>query len=216
VPGGAAPKPGAGPTPYTTNAGAQDALRNTLMDRMTQSPDSVDMNNPVLRQQVDTFNAAAERARRDASADSAEANAGPVTGAGAGAQSNEQRLINEKTQQARAGFETQLAASELQNQRDEISNALESMKGLITGDQERALQDKLGQLDAQIKQAGISSSERLGMADIGLKNKLGMAGLNLDLQKMLLQNKQFNNQLGFDASNAAAGYNQRALLSLLG
>jgi hypothetical protein len=209
--------PGAAPTAATTNQGTQDVVRNQWLQQALQSED-VNANTPAVRQQADVFAAAQERARRDAVADTAErmGTAGGVVGGASGAQTAEERLVNERAAQSRAGFESELVGRELQNTRDEIQGALTNLGDLMTKDQERALTERLAKIDAQLKQAGITSSERLGLRELSLRDKLGMAGLNLDMQRMLMQNNQFNKDLGYRIGDSEAGYNQRALLALLG
>lgn len=204
--------PAAAPTQNTTNQGTQDVLRNTYLQRVTQGTQIDAQNDPNIRQQSDAFAAAQERARRDQASDIAEKFAG--TGQ-TGAQTVEQRMLNEKAQQGRASFEADLVGRELQTRRDEIKDALANLGGMLSEDQQRALQLELGKLDAQMKAAGIKSSESLGFRELALKDKLGMGGLNVDLARLLTQNGQFNKSLGFQIGDREATLNQQALLSLL-
>lgn len=204
--------PGSAPTQNTTNQGTQDVLRNTYLKQVTQGTQIDAQNDPNIRQQSDAFAAAQERARRDQASDIAEKFAG--TGQ-TGAQTVEQRMLNEKAQQGRASFEADLVGRELQTRRDEIKDALGNLGGMLSDDQNRALQLELAKLDAQIKKAGISTSESLGRSELALKDKLGMGGLNVDLARLLTQNGQFNKSLGFQIGDREATLNQQALLSLL-
>lgn len=204
--------PGAAPTQNTTNQGTQDVLRNTYLQRVTQGTQIDAQNDPNIRQQSDAFAAAQERARRDQASDIAERFAGSGQ---TGAQNVEQRMLNERASQGRASFEADLVGRELQNRRDEINNALGSLGSMLSDDQTRALQKELAKLDAQLKQAGISSSEALGRSELALKDKLGMGGLNVDLARLLVQNQQFGKDLGFRIGDREATLNQQALLSLL-
>lgn len=204
--------PGSAPTQNTTNQGTQDVLRNTYLKQVTQGTQIDAQNDPNIRQQSDAFAAAQERARRDQASDIAEKFAG--TGQ-TGAQTVEQRMLNEKAQQGRGAFEADLVGRELQTRRDEIKDALGNLGGMLSDDQNRALQLELAKLDAQIKKAGISSSESLGRSELALKDKLGMGGLNVDLARLLTQNGQFNKSLGFQIGDREATLNQQALLSLL-
>lgn len=195
--------PGATPSPYTTNQGTQDVVRNSYLQRATQGT-TIDQNDPNFRQQADTYAAAQERARRDQVADQAEAFSAAGLG-GSGAQSTQARLTNERAAQATGQFEAELVGRELQNRRDEIREALSSLSGFITNDQRNALQRELAELDAQLRRAGIASSERLGMA-----------GLAIDRDRLRMQDRHFNADLGFRMGDAEAGYNERALRLLLG
>lgn len=197
--------PGATPSPYTTNQGAQDVVRNSYLARATQGT-TIDQNDPNFRQQADTFAAAQERARRDQVADQAEAFSAAGSGmGGSGAQDVRARLTNERAAQATGQFEAELVSRELQNRRDEIREALAGLSGIISSDQRNALQRELAELDAQLRRAGIASSERLGFA-----------GLAIDRDRLNMQDRQFNADLGFRMGDAEAGYNERALRLLLG
>src|SRR5262245_13899929 len=55
--------PGAAPTMNTSNQGTQDVVRNSWLSQATQST-TVDPNDPNIKQQVDPYAAAQERARR--------------------------------------------------------------------------------------------------------------------------------------------------------
>lgn len=195
--------PGAAPLANTSNQGAQDVVRNSYLARATQGT-TIDTNDPNFRQQADTFAAAQERARRNQVADQAEAFSAAGLG-GSGAQSTQARLTNERAAQATGQFEAELVGRELQNRRDEIREALAASAGLITNDQRNALQRELAELDAQLRRAGIASSERLGMA-----------GLAIDRDRLRMQDRHFNADLGFRIGDSEAGYNERALRLLLG
>lgn len=195
--------PAGAPTNATGNQGTQDVLRNTLLNRATQST-TVDRNDPNFRQQADAFAAASERARRNTIADQAESFTTQNLG-GSGAQDVRARMANESAQQQQGQFEAQLVSRELQNKRDEIREALSSMQGLLSDDQKNALQRELAELDAQLRRAAIASSEKLGFADIGLRRD----GLRQN-------NDQFNKTLGFNIGTTEAEMNQRAMQMLLG
>ena len=204
--------PGSAPTQNTTNQGTQDVLRNKYLQQVVQGTSIDAQNDPNIRQQSDAFGAAQERARRDQASDIAEKFAGSGQ---TGAQNVETRLLNERASQGRASFEADLVGRELQTRRDEINNAMSQLGGMLSDDQNRALQKELANIDAQLKKAGISSSEALGRAELALKDKLGMGGLNVDLARLLQGNQQFNKDLGFRIGDREASLNQQALLSLL-
>jgi hypothetical protein len=204
--------PGAAPAANTTNQGTQDVVRNTYLERATK-PATVDQNDPAFRQQADAFAAGEERARRDASADLAEATAG--TGQ-TGFQTGEQRLINERSAQRRGAFEADLVRQELTTKRQEASQALEMLSGQISADQARDLQKYIADLDAQLKTAGLTASTGLGQAELSLKDKLGTMGGNIDLLGLLMNNAQFNKNLGFNIGDREQYWNQVALDRVLG
>lgn len=204
--------PTAAPTQTTTNQGTQDVVRNSYLQQALQ-PKTIDMNDPVLRQQADAYGAAQERARRGTVAQNAETYG--ATGQ-VGAEAVQDRMANEMAAQNRASFEAQLVGNELKNRREEIQNALTSLSGLISGDQARGLQKELADIDAQIKQAGLSQSGALGGRELDIKQQLGLGGLNVDLLRTILQNQQANNDLGFRIGDREAFYDQSALNTLLG
>lgn len=204
--------PGAAPTQTTTNQGTQDVVRNSLLAKATQDT-HVDTNDPNFRQQADTFAAAQERARRNASSD----NAAQLAGSGqVGAQATNDRMINEQAAQNSASFEAQLVGNELKNKRAEVADAISQLSGLVTGDQMRALQKQLADIDAQIKQSSLDQSTALGGRELDIKSMLGQGGLNVDLMRLLLQNQQFNNDLGYRIGSDEAHLDQQSVLSLLG
>jgi len=197
-----------GDTKYTPG---ENQLIDTLMQRMTQGT-AIDRNDPNIQQQVDPYAAAQERARRNAVSDYAE-RAGALA---SGAQRGQERMMAERAGQATGMFEAELVGRELQNRRDEIRHALDSMGTLITEDQRRQLQKELANLDSQLKTMGIQSAENLGFSELGLKERLGTAGLNLDLMRMLLQNQQWGDEFGFNVGDREAYWNSVALQNLLG
>lgn len=204
--------PGVAPSATTTNQGTQDVVRNSYLERAS-APLKDPRTQPGYQIQTDAFNAATERARRDASGDLAEGTAGSGQ---TGMQTSEQRLINERAGQARGNFSADLVRQDLQNQRDDTNKALESLRGMISDDQTRQLQDKLAAIDAQLKQQSLSSSTDLGNRELSLRDKLGTGGLNLDMIRTLLQNDQFNNNLGFNIGDREAYWNQVALDRVMG
>jgi hypothetical protein len=204
--------PGAAPTANTTNQAAQDVVRNSYLERAA-APITDPRTRSDFRMVADTQAAASERARRDATADLAEGMAG--TGQ-TGAQSVESRLIAERAAQQRGNFEADLVRQDLQQQRADVENALKALTGMIDADQTRALQQKLAELDAQLKTASLNASTGLGSQELALKDRLGMAGINVDLLGKLLQNQQFNNNLGFEMGDREAYWNNAALNQILG
>jgi flagellar biosynthesis chaperone FliJ len=64
----------------------------------------------------------------------------------------EQRASFETLGQNVGTFESQLIGSELQRRRDEVAQALQTMAGFISDEQQRALQQQLAALDAAIQQ----------------------------------------------------------------
>jgi hypothetical protein len=196
-----------GPTKYTPG---EDQMLDTLMQRMTQGT-QIDRNDPNIQQQVDPYAAQQERARRNAVSDYAE-RAGATA---SGAQRGQERMMAERAGQNVGMFEAELVGKELQNRRDEIRHALDSMGALVSEDQRRQLQAELANLDSQLKTMGISSAEKMGAWELGLKDRLGTAGLNLDLMRMLLQNQQWGDEFGLNVGDREAYWNNIAFQNML-
>lgn len=203
--------PGANPVPYTTNQGTQDVVRNSYLAQATQGT-QVNPNDPALKQQTDAYNAGVERKVRDYVADQAESLGPDATGALRG----QTRMANEQAGQAEGGFSAQVVGQELQNRRTEIQNALSQLSGLMTQDQQAALQQKLADLDAQIKTLGINTDAGTAAAQLALQGKLGTAGIGVDLLKLSQGDQQFSDNMAYNIANLEANYNNLGLRTLLG
>jgi hypothetical protein len=79
---------------------------------------------------------------------------------------------------------------EITARRQEIQDALNSMQGMLTTDEENALRQELAQLNDATQRYGIQTSANTAAN-----------GQNLDWQKELLQNQQFMDQLGFNTAD---------------
>jgi hypothetical protein len=165
-----------------------DKLNSVWDQLLAQSKmgEKIDTNDPVFRQQADRYAAQVERSRRNAVADNAEKMSSQMLG-GSGAEAVANRGINEQAGQAAGQFEAQLAAKELQSRRDRIQQALALMANMGNQEQQRALTQELGHIDAQLRAAGLASNERIA-----------------------------NNNLGFNYSNLEANQNNLALRAALG
>jgi hypothetical protein len=203
--------PGAAPTTNTTNQGVQDTVRNTYLTQATQNPIPT-AQDPQIAAQVDPYRAEVERQKNDYLDQQAEA-AGPYA---TGALRGQERMASEKAGQNVGGFAASLVGNELVARRAEIQHALDSLSGTLSDDQARALQQKLADLDAQIKMAGINTAAASTAAGQDIQKSLGIGQLNLGLLNALLGNQQFGDQLGFNIANAEQGYNQTSGASLLG
>ncbi len=197
--------PGAAPTTNTTNQGVQDTVRNTYLTQATQNPIPT-AQDPQIAAQVDPYRAEVERQKNDYLDQQAEA-AGPYA---TGALRGQERMASEKAGQNVGGFAASLVGNELVARRAEIQHALDSLSGTLSDDQARALQQKLADLDAQIKMAGINTAAASTAAGQDIQKSLGIGQLNLGLLNALLGNQQFGDQLGFNIASTEAGLNQNA------
>lgn len=151
-----------------------DGLFSTLNTRAGQSL-AVNANDPIIRNQTAAFRAQAERARRNYLSDTAEA-AGPRANI-----QGERRMTSEKLGQSVGAFTADQVSRELTARRAEIASALSQMAGMLTGDQTRALQEKLASMDQAIAEAnaGTSRLNATNAYDLGLRsNNLGISNLN--------------------------------------
>jgi hypothetical protein len=196
--------PGAAPSANTSNQGTQDVVRNSYLQQATQGT-KVDLNDPNFKQQIDTFNAGSDRARREYQSQAAERLSAQGLG-NSGAMQNERRLSDEQAATSQGAFQAQLVSRELENRRNEIKDALTNLRGIISGDQAMALQKQLADLDAAIKREGLSQSGTLGAGDLALRDKLGTGALNMDLLRALLQNQQFGTDAGIRIGDLEARY----------
>jgi hypothetical protein len=136
---------------------------------------TIDRNDSNIRQQVDPYAAAQERARRNYLADAAE-QLGPTANL-----RGESRVAMERAGQATGAFEGQLIGRELENRRSEIQHALDSLGNRLTEDQRIALQKELGYLSDATQRYGIDSNERQNNAQVGLgRDRLGLDYSELD------------------------------------
>lgn len=186
-----ATQPGAG------GQNIQTQFRDALLGQLNTNPNNVSLSDPSLAPQVRAFQDAQTRSLADQQRQLAEqAFAGGTRNTGAyGADLGAlQQQQGEAIGQHNAG----LIADEQQRRTQNLFNALGLGSGLIT------------QGSAQGVQQG------LGMADINLRNKLGTGQLGLGLLTTLLNDRQTNDRLGFDAANASMGFNQDAIIKALG
>jgi hypothetical protein len=76
--------------------------------------------------------------------------------------------MHEHAAQATGGMQAQLMSNELTARRQEIAQALQQMGGLLTGEQQLALQQELGYLDASLRHLQISNQNNQFLDQLGL------------------------------------------------
>jgi len=154
--GNAAPSgPSIPPSSFSSTDAARqqqaDALFQLLMGQASQSL-NISADDPIIKGQVDAYaSKAADQWRNTASAMAEKGGANANTEA-------EQRSVGEKLSKGTADFQSQLMGRELQSRRDQISQALTQAAGLLTAEQQMALQDELARLDAMIGVSEFSQS----------------------------------------------------------
>jgi hypothetical protein len=123
-------------------------LFGRFLERSNQSLDPT--SDPIVGKQVDAFRAEQDRAARQMFNQVAEGTNPYSTGELRG----QQRMMAERAGQATAGFEADLVGRELQARRAEVSDALNSMRGMLSEEQQRGLQRELATLDAALRKYG--------------------------------------------------------------
>ena len=187
-----------GGTPAAPQQTPQQVATDSYIQRAQQGT-AIDRNDPNIRQQVDPFAAAQERQRRQYETDQAERLSTQGMG-NSGAMDLERRRAMETAGQNTGAFESQLIGRELENRRAEISDALKALGGMAESEQGRQLQRELANIDAAIKREGIQAGLTTSNNELALKDKLGMAGINVDLLRTMLQNQQFDKGQALDWS----------------
>lgn len=132
-----------------------EQLFQYLMGRAHQS-ENVTADDPVIKGQTDAYASRqidSSRNELSALAERGGANFNPEAS---------QRSVAERLGKNTADFQSQLMGRELQSRRDEITNSLTQMAGLLTAEQQMALQDELARLEMMSGQSqfGQSLAER--------------------------------------------------------
>jgi hypothetical protein len=218
TPGAPAGAPAAPTDPNAPPTTVNDAFKKALLDKLNK-PIGIDPNDPVIKGQTDAFSLAQTRAaQRDREAMAGRAAAtGQLSDTASGGGFND-ALSNLAQQQgeSEANFNANLSGQELNKQRDDLYRYMALAGNQLSGEESRALQDKLAQLDAQIRREGIAQQGQLGNADISLRDKLGSGGLNLNLLQLLLGNQQFGQAEAGTNARFGAGLDADTLRALLG
>jgi hypothetical protein len=213
-----------------------DAFKKALLDQLNK-PIGVDPNDPTIKAQTDAYSLAQTRsAQRDREAMASRAGATGQISDLADSGQFDQGLSNLQQQQgeSEAGFNANLTAQTLQQQRDNLYRYAALAGNTLSGEEARALQDKLATMNDQLQRAQMAqqgtqfnsdlnlrtllgnAQTSLGQGDLSLRDKLGTGGLNAQLLQLLLGNQQF--QQGEAGTNArfGAGLDAQTLQALLG
>lgn len=220
-PSGETPTQGTSGTPtqnssYPAAPGEQDVkgqLVNQLLQRMQQSI-TPDANNPVMKQQMDAYNAQQDRATRQMMDTNAEQAAARGLG-NSGALNVENRMANEQAGLNSANFQGQLMQNELNARREEVQNALEQMGNILSEDQKNALTKEMHDIDAAIERtkvenqnsqyyAGLSSQERMLANRLAQEWALGQQGNEIDWARLAQGDNQWADQMGFNTADRQA------------
>ena len=174
--------------------GLEDVFRNSLIGMMKQDP--VDMNDPIVRAQSDAYSQAQQQGLEMTRAAMAE-RAGTEGTMGSGGYNADVQSAYENMGQNIAGKNASLLGDRLNQQRQEIQNALTTGGQYLSDQQKNALTLKLSQIS--------DATQRLGL---GVQERLGTGQLNLGMLQALMQNQQAGNSLGWDMSKFQWNANQ--------
>lgn len=239
APGGVVTAP---PVPADTGAPTTPApvdietpYKAALLKQLEQAGTPASLTDPALKGQADAFSLAQTRAKERARSALAERAAGEGgTGTSSGAFNNDLVGLEQQQGESEGGFNASLVGEANKQKLAQMQSTLARMGSDIDSAAGRALQQKIADMQtkmqrdalaenarqanqsAENQRLGITSQSDLGRMDIGLRDKLGTAGLNAQIAQMLLNNLQFGQGLGADLSKFGASLNQNALLNLLG
>lgn len=181
------------------DAAMRKQLVDQLMGRATQSL-AVDRNDPVIRAQADAYSANEERAKRNYLSDIAE-RSGPYS---TGNVRNEQRMANEGVGQRTGAMESGLMAQQLNSKRAEIAQALESERGLLSADDQLALQKELAQMDDAIRRLSLQQNSTQFGQNLGLNYAQLAQNQDQFGRSLGTQNDQFLANFGLASTNQAS------------
>lgn len=230
----AAPTTGPGTAGTTGGATTQD-LTNTYTDtlnKLLQTDSSApSMSDSTLAAQQNAFDVQNQRGLDQSRAAMAEQLAAeglaPTTGGSSGAFDSGLANLTQQAGEASAGNAAQLMGTELQSRRNQLQALAATAGSSLTADQQQAIEEELGKLDAQIQQQAVTQQGKLGQGSLDLQQLLGQGslnlqqllgegGLNLGLLQLLTNNQNYNSGLATNLGEFNANMNQQALLQALG
>jgi hypothetical protein len=190
---------------------ARDAKASQLFDFLmgkAKQAEAVDPNDPVIRQQADTYSARLTRQGRNYLSELAERKG---AGGNIGAES---RMMAEKNAQAGAEYEGGLYQHELDSRRTEIMQALSQASEFMTGQQQMALQEELATIDQMQKKYQTDLQE--SQFSRNLQANESQFGRNLNQNEsqyargLNQREQEFVRGLGASSAQAGAALGQRA------
>jgi hypothetical protein len=169
---------------------------------MNQGP--VTMEDPIVKAQADAFAQAQQRGLEQTRAAMAERAAATGTLGSGGFNADVQGAYQDMGNQI-AGQNASLLGQRLDQQRQEIQNALQMGGQYLSDQQKNALSLKLAQIN--------DATQRMGL---GVQERLGTGQLNLGMLNALMQNQQAGNALGWDMSKFQWNANMSPWAGLFG
>ena len=195
--------------PATVAGSFQQALLNRL------SSPRLTANSPEVQPAIQANQLAEQRGYERNRAMLAERNAAQGLNNSGGNESMIRGLAQDRA--AREATFAGNAVMDANKQKEAVIASLLGMTGGLLGDQDRMQMQRYGiDTDAQLRREGIGAQTSLGQGDLALRDKLGTAGLNLNLASLLQGGQQFGQSLASQNAQFSAGLNQAALLNLLG
>ncbi len=202
---GAAP---AAPAPVDPAAGTntlvQEQIQQLLKTGNTDAMSNVDMSNPAITAQRTAFDRANARATGRERLAAAERNAARGT-LGAGGFDAELAGIESGAGDRQVNFESQMLRGELTDQRNRVMQAMQMAMQSGDNASARAMQERLGMIDNQLRREGMT-----------MQNKLGQGQLGLGLLSALLGDKRAGDSLGLGYAQLGQQANSQLLNAIMG
>jgi hypothetical protein len=171
----------------TANVGTDafsQSIRDALLKELGQGPVSAD--DPTIAPAIAANRVATERGLADERNQIAE-RMNAQGAANSGALDTQMQAARERATTGESQFSGNAVMQQAQSRRQELVNLLQTGAGVMNADQSRQLQGKIADLDAFLRQQGITN-----------------------------QNQQFNDQLGLSAAEFQALMNRQAVLDAQG
>lgn len=181
----------------------RNQMRGNIMTQYDKAAAPVDPNDPIMSRARQVHDAAGQRsfnAGREAMAARGAMGGTPTGASDAYLQSSSENLAKDQ-----AGYESDLYMNEVDKRRQQIGQLLGLGSGVLTADENRMLQEKMGTLDSQMKQLGMSTNAFLSGT-----------GLDQNQQSIGNQNNQFYDKMGYDVGLQEALMNQQMMQMLMG
>jgi hypothetical protein len=166
-------------------AGFNESIRNSILSRIEAAKKPVDPNDPIIQSQRRAYSSEQDRALaqgREAMAARAAVSGMPTGSMDAAVQSSMESLANDKSR-----YMGDAMATREQAKIDELQNLLSMGAGILTADEQNAVQREIANLRTKVDFAGIESGERIANNELELRRY----GINT-------QNNQFNTQMGYN------------------
>jgi hypothetical protein len=197
----------------TTTIGMQSQIRDALINMLNaKAPTAQD---PSLAPAISAFGAAQNKATARQVNQNAEA-FGAAGLESSGARLGADRAAIEQQGLNESQFASNAVLGQLQDQRQQAMQALQTAVALNDQDLSRRLQERLGQLNATIQRESLALTGSLGQQDIDQRGTLGRGQLNLNLLGLMQQGQQYNTSMGFNVAQLEAALNNQAVRTALG